>query len=201
MQIWQSLLLAQAQLTQGHEHLTSHSAFAQRVVSIISTFLEDKVAPVTADAEKARLDLVSKLWRLMENTFSASWLFIPAKYLLGTVAGLKFNLADEGVKRSWEILINGLGAAGDDLLLGLLDHQSHQSPESASMHHQAVETFLPEPHQKLFRRQLWCVVATRSKDASHDGRIRWTDVVDFLSVPFGYVTSLHTERQRADAIA
>ena len=188
VQIWHSLLLSQAQLTQDHEHLTSHSIFAERAAYIISAFLEDKVALVTVDAQKCRLDLVSKLWRLMENTFSASWLSIPAKYLLGIVATLKFDLADKAVKHLWETLINGLVAAGDDLLLGLLDYQGRQLFEGASITHQ-VEMPSQEPHQTLFRRQLWRTVATRW-DARHDGRIHWTDVVEFIGTPFGYVISL-----------
>ena len=123
----------------------------------------------------------------MENTFSVLWLSISAKYLLGIVASLKFDLADKRVKHSWETLINRLGPAGDDLLLGLLDHWSHQSSEGASI---TNKTSSQEPHQTLFRRQLWCTVATRWKDASHDSHIHWTNVVEFLSTPLGYVASL-----------
>lgn len=186
LQIWQSLLLVKAQLTQGHGHLTTHTEFAQRAASLVSAFLIPQSSPpavLAVGAQQNSLRIVLQLWRVMKNVYVSSWLSTPAKHILGEVFKLKWDTEDVNVKNAWDALTKDLSTVGELLLLDILDdNEDGKDIEDAG-------TRIGQPKapgrtrlEVQLKRQLWDVLAKPCK--SHK-QLRWEDVVRFLAVPFG----------------
>ncbi|KAF7980499.1 hypothetical protein HWV62_38002 [Athelia sp. TMB] len=175
VQVWQSLLLIQAQLTQGHGHLTTPTAFADRAISIVSDLLEhNQVAPPCADAQSVKLTLVSKLWRVMTNVFAAAWVVPPAARILTKTLSIRWTLADDGALNAWSTLTSQLASAGWTLLLEqsirLGGECAHGNDVNISVHSAAG-----------INRQLWSILAVNWQETSVPP---WEQAVEFLGVPF-----------------
>ena len=160
--IWQSLLLVQTQLTQGHGHLTTPLTFAGRIASIVSGILFPLEA---ADAQFRQLSFVQKLWTVMKNVFATSWLPAPAETILIAVLKRNFLLSRETVKAAWSQLCADLMSTG---IPGLLDIISIQNE------HQG---------QLIVQRKLWGLCA-KTWQGSEDS-LTWKEVTSFLNIPLG----------------
>ncbi|KAF7985574.1 hypothetical protein HWV62_3851 [Athelia sp. TMB] len=175
VQVWQSLLLIQAQLTQGHGHLTTPTAFADRAISIVFDLLEhNQVAPPCTDAQSVKLTLVSKLWRVMTNVFAAAWVVPPAARILMKILSIKWTLANDGVLNAWGTLTSQLASVGWTLLLEqstrLGGECAHGNGVNITVHSAAG-----------INRQLWSILAGNWQETSFPP---WEQAVEFLGVPF-----------------
>jgi hypothetical protein len=106
IQSWHCLLLVQAQLTQGLEHLEMQSAFSNRAAEIIVYFLDSPrlAGKSTVDKQARRLSLIGDLWTVLERTVVASSLVSPAEIVLATVLKLDLQLDVADVKIVWSRL-------------------------------------------------------------------------------------------------
>jgi hypothetical protein len=160
LHIWQSLLLVQAHLTQEHDHLTASSAFARQVASIVAQFLVHLEDP---RVQLRRIQFVQKLWGVMKNVFSSSWLSPPAEIILSVVLKRNFTLADEEVKLSWSQLCADLISVGIPTLLHVVN----------------IRSAWTEGLQVT--KQLWTVLARAFQ--APDDYVHWDDVICFLLIP------------------
>ncbi|KAG6889883.1 hypothetical protein C0995_013858 [Termitomyces sp. Mi166 len=154
--VWQSLLLVKADLTQEYRYLTASGAFASQIAGIVTQFLvHSQGIPVQVQ----RLIAVKRLWSVMKSVFAASWL--PAEKILASVLKVNFLLDDERVKAAWSDLCADLISVGIPTLLHVLSTGSEG--------------------QKVTR-QLWTVLA-RTWQVS-DEKAHWEELVSFLVIPF-----------------
>ncbi|KAJ7288150.1 hypothetical protein C8J57DRAFT_1279246 [Mycena rebaudengoi] len=158
---WQSLLLMSSNLTQGCAHLTTSDPFAERVSTLIASFL---VPVETVDAQVQQLVLVGKMWHIMANVFQHTWLSSPAEFLLAAVLKQTYCLADDKVRDAWAHLCSELITIGLPGLVTIVKDQS--------------EAQMPSE----MRRQLW-MLTVRSIQKSDDPAA-WRDLVYLVSVPF-----------------
>ncbi|GBE84841.1 hypothetical protein SCP_0700210 [Sparassis crispa] len=170
LQVWQALLLVQAQLTQEYGHLTTASSFANRAVTIITDFLlfnyhGSSDSSQLCDRQCARLTLVRQLWRVMKNVFTTSWLIPTATSILTSVLKQEYKIDREDVKVAWSGLCAALISASEPDLLGrlVIGNESQRTTELI--------------------RHLWNVSA--SKWTTIDPKPSWQDTVSFLVVPLG----------------
>ena len=175
MQVWQSLLLVQAQLTQGRGHLTTPTAFADRAISIVFDLLEhNQVAPPCTEAQSIKLTLVSKLWRVMTNVFAAAWVIPPAARILMKTLSIEWTLENDGVFNAWGNLTSQLVSVGWTLLLEQSIRRGgegvHGNGVNISVHSAAG-----------INRQLWSILAANWQETSAPP---WEQAVEFLGVPF-----------------
>ncbi|TFK52470.1 hypothetical protein OE88DRAFT_1807370 [Heliocybe sulcata] len=70
--IWQSLLLVQSQLTQGHGHLTTDPQVVSRISQVFPRLL--RFAVKLPDKTAATLRFLHRIWGMVTNVFSASLL-------------------------------------------------------------------------------------------------------------------------------
>ncbi|RDB15276.1 hypothetical protein Hypma_004793 [Hypsizygus marmoreus] len=161
--IWQSLLLVHANLTpdQVHGQLTATTSFAGRVASIVTRFLVQTDDP---NGQVRRITLVKKLWAVMKNIFSSTWLPPPAEIILAASLKLHFSLLDENLTTAWSQLCADLISVGIPTILHLV------STRSESKEGQEVT------------RQLWIVLARSWQRPDDD--VHWEDLVSFLMIPF-----------------
>ena len=158
---WQSLLLVRADLTQEHSHLTASSTFARQVASIVVGFLVQLDDP---KAQLWRIQFVQKLWGVMGNVFSSSWLSPPAEIILSAVLKRNFTLADEDVKLAWSQLCADFISVGIPTLLHVVN----------------VRSGYAEGLQVT--RQLWMILARSFQ--TPDDYVHWDDVICLLTIPF-----------------
>ncbi|EPQ54576.1 hypothetical protein GLOTRDRAFT_129926 [Gloeophyllum trabeum ATCC 11539] len=78
--IWQSLLLVQAQLTQGHSHLTAEPENASQVAALFERLLALAATIPTKMSDSLRL--LYRLWVVVTHVFSAPWLSGTADVIL-----------------------------------------------------------------------------------------------------------------------
>lgn len=186
IRIWQSLLLVQAQLTQGHEHLTTHTEFANRAALLVSAFLVppliSTIKPPMSLSQYTRLIFILKLWRVMNNVFSPPWISGPTAHILKAVLRVKWLWEDELVRNAWRSLIIELAAATGMLLLEILEGGERKLIDH---HAESIEIETESGTEyKLdidLKRQLWGMVAATWKFSS------WEDAVRFLYIPLGCV--------------
>ncbi|CAA7269069.1 unnamed protein product [Cyclocybe aegerita] len=158
---WQALLLAQSHLSQGHQHLTTSSAFAAKVASIINIFSITLDVP---DAQARYLAFINKLWSVLKNVFAPSWLSSPAEIILASLLKKQFTLSDDQVRTSWSQLCADLISVGMPSLLHVL-HVRSESQEGAEV-----------------TRQLWTILARDRLAADGDD---WLELLYLLPMPFG----------------
>ncbi|KAL6303902.1 hypothetical protein BKA93DRAFT_786211 [Sparassis latifolia] len=168
LQVWQALLLVQAQLTQEYGHLTTASSFANRAVTIITDLLlfnyhGSSDSSQLCDRQCARLTLVRQLWRVMKNVFATSWLIPTATSILTSVLKQEYKIDREDVKVAWSELCAALISASEPDLLGrlVIGNESQRTTELI--------------------RHLWNVSV--SKWTTIDPKPSWQDTVSFLVVP------------------
>jgi flagellar biosynthesis regulator FlaF len=150
----------QAHLTQEHSYLTASSTFARRVSSIVAQFL---VRPDGPTAQLRHLRFVQKLWGVMKNVFSGSWLSPPAEIILSAVLKVNFTLADEDVQLAWSQLCADLISVGVPTLLHIVSIRSGRT--------EGLQV----------TRQLWTVLAKALQ--SPDDYVHWDDVLCSLVIP------------------
>lgn len=165
LQVWQSLLLVQAQLTQGHGHLTTlSSVVSDRITSIISGFLCPLDLPEVSNAVQVQLDqltLIRSLWSVLKNVFSISCLAALAESILVSILQRVFRLSDDKVNRVWSALCADLVVSS-----GALPGVSHTGSNVGE-------------YGTKVQRQLWdMVMNTPVREA------QWKDLVSLLVMPF-----------------
>ncbi|KAG5650105.1 hypothetical protein H0H81_000746 [Sphagnurus paluster] len=157
--IWQSLLLVQADPTQQFGHLTASACFAGRVARIVNRFL---VHPADLDQELQRLTAAKKLWSVMKNVFSASWL--PAESILAAVLAINFTLQDDAVRSLWSHLCADLISTGIPTVMHVIFTRSERT------------------EGREVTRQLWTVLAKTWQFSNE--MVNWQQLTAFLSIPF-----------------
>ena len=146
--MWQSLLLAQAQI-QGNSQHTPSVDFSLQLSSLLSQLLPEPCVllpgEATAIKDQIRSLVISKqLWVVVQNTFSQTWLAPVASSFLVAIMQRTFYLADQEVLTNWSLLCSTLITAG---IPDALDSISHQDES-----HRALE----------IKRQVWRLVATHN---------------------------------------
>ncbi|KAF6744459.1 hypothetical protein DFP72DRAFT_928782 [Ephemerocybe angulata] len=171
--IWQALLLCQAHLTQGQNHLTASTPFATQLASLLTRLLTP-TAP--SEVLVTQLMLLQKCWRVLKNVFETSWLSIPAEIVLAGIIGQKIDLEDAAVREMWCGVCSELISAGAPTLLHIL-HTRVTSPLRVG---DGSEKEVME--ELLVTRLLW-VGLGRHYIRGGDG-MGWTDLAPFLALPF-----------------
>ena len=162
--IWQALLLVQAQLTQGHRHLTTSSAFAVKISSLVSRF----VTPTEeCDAQIRELFLVKKLWTVMKNVFEKSWLASPAEIILAAILEQTFGFENNDVQALWNQLCADLISIGIPTIIHILFVRSESRKEEK---------------ESQVTKQLWLLMAKRQLDSDE---CSWEELVLLLVVSLG----------------
>ncbi|KAG6853948.1 hypothetical protein C0991_012272 [Blastosporella zonata] len=154
LDVWQSLLLARADLT--HARLTGSSRFAIQIAGIVTGFLVQSLEP---PMQVLRLVSVKRLWGVMKNVFAVTWL--PAEMVLASVLKVNFSLNDMEVKGAWSELCADLILVGVPTLLHVISTGSEG---------------------KDVTRHLWTVLAKTWQVP--DGKAHWEELVSFLVIPF-----------------
>lgn len=172
MQVWQSLLLVQAQLTQGHGHLTTSADFTNRTIPLVSDFLKHTQATSCAQSQSIRLTFVAKLWRVMTNVFPSSWLTAPAAGILTRALSVRWLLGEDDVFRAWGLLTAQLVSAGWRRLIEKLGHHD----DSHAQNDFVADAFNHSPVN--IDRQLWSLLAENWQEMSGE------KATEFLVIPF-----------------
>ena len=146
--MWQSLLLAQAQI-QGNSQHTPSADFSLRLSSLLSQLLPEPYVPLPGEATAIQVQIQSlviskQFWIVAQNTFSQTWLAPVASSFLVAIMQRTFYLADQEVLTNWSLLCSTLIAVGIPNALDSIFHQDES--------HRAIE----------IKRQLWRLVATHS---------------------------------------
>jgi hypothetical protein len=87
VRVWQTLLLAQTQLTQELEHLTASPTLASSVAKILVDVLRlDLPGSTSVEAtQSVRLGISTQLWSVAKNVFVREWLVPVADEVLATL--------------------------------------------------------------------------------------------------------------------
>ncbi|KDQ62521.1 hypothetical protein JAAARDRAFT_66222 [Jaapia argillacea MUCL 33604] len=160
---WQSLLLTQAQLTQGRGHLTTPPSFAENITSFFVDYLASSLTDPAPEQQCSLLSIVYKLWSVMQNVYSASWISTAAGPILSTLLQRELSISDHKVKDAWSKLCSSLLLAGSP---NLLDSLSTQTDEGAEV---------------LLKKSLWSVLA-RTWDGFAKS-ITWEGAVALIVIP------------------
>ncbi|KAH7919238.1 hypothetical protein BV22DRAFT_1075479 [Leucogyrophana mollusca] len=186
--VWQSLLLAQAQLTQGHGHLTTPSESATRAGMTVIGFLSClSIGPIVEPWQEIadqmrRLSIVKQLWAVMKNVFAPPCLARLAELILGAIVRQQFLISNEDVRDVWSKLCADLISVGNpSFLKGLF---------------QSVG--LQRGPQVQVQRELWGVAARST--VLLGSKPKWQDVVTFLSTPVGIWTMSDSEMELWEAL-
>ena len=173
MQVWQALLLVQTYLTQGQEHLTTSPESTSAVVSVVANFLDwvphvHAKCPLSPGVVQRRvLSILSKLWSVMKNVFSESWLSSAVGSLLKSLVHHTFDLSQEDVKLAWSQLCASLISNNIPDLVCRLVAESEED--------RATDV----------QRELWLLSA--ESWTSWSPTPSWTESVEFLTIPLRYV--------------
>jgi hypothetical protein len=162
--IWQALLLVQAQLTQGHRHLTTSSAFAVKISSLVSRLI---IPTEECDAQVRELLLVKKLWTVMKNVFGKPWLASPAEIILAAILKQTFGFENNSVEALWSQLCADLISIGIPTIIHILFVRSESQKEEK---------------ETQVTKQLWLLMAKRQLASDE---CSWEELVLLLVVPLG----------------
>jgi hypothetical protein len=109
--VWQSLLLVEAQLTQGFHHLTTSANLAEESALVVTGFIPrtsghaGEPDPMLLVATQVRaLAAITQLWSVMKNIFASLCISAAAKIILTDLLKHDFRLTDEGVRDRWNKL-------------------------------------------------------------------------------------------------
>ncbi|KLO16739.1 hypothetical protein SCHPADRAFT_198348 [Schizopora paradoxa] len=117
--IWQALLFARTDLTQGNTHLTVSFERADLLSSILSSFVlaSQEERP---DVEHVQsLLVVCQLWRVVRNVFGKACLERMARDVLTCILMQIFNFEEEGVKDAWDAVCIELVRSGTPRVLSM----------------------------------------------------------------------------------
>lgn len=177
IEIWQSLLLAESQLTQAFHHLTISVDLAEESALVVSGFIpqtpEDSEEPdsTTVIAAQIRaLTAITQLWSMMKNAFTLKCISTIAKIILTNLLKHEFCLGDKSVLDRWSKLCA-------DLIVAAMPSWTQELFAMSSS--QMTETIT---------RKLWSLVAQSLLSQSEISC--WLDIVKLLVVPLGYVTRI-----------
>lgn len=168
------MLLTQAQLTQGFEHLTSTPPFILHLTELLKSFLIDPSLEWSLDAsapswssQPLKLGFVRNLWTVARNVFASSTLAGTAQTLLYEVLKHDYMLGQYEVRDAWASLCAELVLVGLPQLIKELWTEQEQGQE------------------KEIKRELWRVVSKRWIDSASS----WNGAIELLKAPFTFVTT------------
>lgn len=177
IEIWQSLLLVESQLTQAFHHLTISADLAEESALVVTGFIpqtpENSEGPdyTTVIAAQVRaLTAITQLWSMMKNAFALKCISIIAKIILTNLLKHDFRLSDKSVLDRWSKLCA-------DLIVAAMPSWSQELFATSSS--QMTETIT---------RKLWSLVAQSLLSQSEISC--WLDIVKVFVVPLGYVTCI-----------
>ncbi|OAX38765.1 hypothetical protein K503DRAFT_740676 [Rhizopogon vinicolor AM-OR11-026] len=169
--IWQSLLLVEAQLTQGFHHLTTSADLAEQSALIVTGFIPQTLRhaegpPVVLIATQVRaLAAIAQLWSVMKNVFASLCISTAAKTILTDLLKHDFLLTDEGVRARWSKLCA-------DLMVAAMPSCIYE-----------FRTLTSSQATEKIARELWSLVAQSLLSQSE--MPCWLDNVKLLIVPLG----------------
>lgn len=159
--IWQTLLLAQSQLTPNSTSLSISPSTAEQITDILIGFITRTENTVD---QFRQLHLVQKLWSVVTQTYGAQYLASLAESILSAVLRQKYALdEDENVKAKWGSLCADLISVGIPNLL----HSVFVGSESQ----ERLEV----------QRQLWVTMASNDKLKANESGLE--ELLSFLAVP------------------
>ncbi|KAF8904104.1 hypothetical protein CPB84DRAFT_1773418 [Gymnopilus junonius] len=161
IEIWQALLLVHGEITPGEQHLSASSTFSRQSASIVAGF---RVELDGLDKQRLYLSSIWKLWSVMKNVFTPTWLSHPAEKMLASLLRTQFILADGKVKELWSQLCSDLISVGIPTLLHILHMRSAKQ------------------EGKEITRQLWLLLALNGPLTNDQEN--WEDLLQFLIMPF-----------------
>ncbi|KAG2342192.1 hypothetical protein BDR05DRAFT_1060484 [Suillus weaverae] len=180
IEIWQSLLLAESQLTQGFHHLTISADLAEESALVITGFIpqtpDNSAEPdstILISAQVRALAAITQLWSMMKNAFASKCISTAAKIILANLLKHDFRLSDKSVLDRWSKLCADLIVVAMPLWTQeLFAMRSLQMTEAIT-------------------RQLWSLVAQSLISQSEISC--WLDIVTLLVVPLGSWTMSDVE--------
>jgi hypothetical protein len=98
---WQSLLLAQTQLSQGRGHLTAPPEFIERAATIVASVLipTGDIRNGRRPISESRLRAARELWDAMQNVFEGEWHYVAAENVLRSFLSIEDGIApDQGLE-------------------------------------------------------------------------------------------------------
>jgi hypothetical protein len=106
VRVWQTLLLAQTQLTQELEHLTASPTLATSVAKIhVDVLRLDLPGCTSVEAvQSVRLGISTQLWSVAKNVFVGEWLMPVADEVLATLLAGVDELVSTQVTDMWCLL-------------------------------------------------------------------------------------------------
>jgi hypothetical protein len=136
--------------------------------------------PLESPRAQARyLTIILKLWSVVKNVFTKSWLSFPAEKILASLLRKRFDISNEDVKNLWSRLCAELVSTGIPTLLHVLHTRSLNRCQE----------------EKEVTRCLWRVMAGNGEKLADDDQNvdaiqdDWMDLVHLLVMPFGCVHS------------
>ncbi|KZT23479.1 hypothetical protein NEOLEDRAFT_1243258 [Neolentinus lepideus HHB14362 ss-1] len=159
--IWQSLLLVQAQLTQGHGHLTTDP----HIYSLISALFVRLLALAVELPRKivSSLRFLHRIWVVVTNVFSAPWLPRMAAEVLSEVLRIKLPPEEEAEQFSGRLCSALLYCGQPSLMQRFVEDGTFDGN---------VNT----------RRETWTLLATKLHSIPSDLQ----DIISLTVLPFRY---------------
>lgn len=180
IEIWQSLLLVESQLTQAFHHLTISVDLAEESALVVTGFIpqtpensEEPDSTTVIAAQVRALTAITQLWSMMKNAFALKCISTIAKIILTNLLKHDFCLGDKSVLDWWSKLCA-------DLIV-------------AAMPSWTQELFAMNSSQmtETITRKLWSLVAQSLLSQSEIScRL---DIVKLLVVPLGSWTMSDVE--------
>ncbi|KAG1885022.1 hypothetical protein F4604DRAFT_1729088 [Suillus subluteus] len=187
IEIWQSLLLAESQLTQAFHHLTIPADLAEESALVIAGFIpqtpeisEEPDSTILIAAQVRALAAITQLWSMMKNAFTSKCISTAAKIILTNLLEYDFRLSDKSVLDRWSKLCA-------DLIVAVMPLWAQELFAMSSS--QMTETIT---------RQLWSLVAQSL--ISQPEISCWLDIVKLLVVPLGSWTMSDVELDVWDSL-
>ncbi|KAG1748753.1 hypothetical protein EDB19DRAFT_1683495 [Suillus lakei] len=178
--IWQSLLLVESQLTQGLHRLAISADLAKESALVVTGFIpqnpensEEPDSTTLIAAQVRALAAITQLWSMMKNAFASKCVSTAAKIILTELLKHNFRLSDESVLDRWSKLCA-------DLIVAAMPSWTQELFAMSSS--QMTETTT---------RRLWSLVAQSLISQSEISC--WLDIVKLLVVPLGSWTMSDVE--------
>jgi hypothetical protein len=126
VRVWQTLLLAQTQLTQELEHLTASPTLASSVAKILVDIVRLDLPECTniEAVQSVRLGISTQLWSVAKNVFVREWLVPVADEVLATLLSGVDEPVSTRVTEMWCLLSSRVAlceSQGAGPLLAILD--------------------------------------------------------------------------------
>jgi hypothetical protein len=126
VRVWQTLLLAQTQLTQELEHLTASPTLASSVAKILVDIIRLDLPECTniEAVQSVRLGISTQLWSVAQNVFVREWLVPVADEVMATLLADVDDPVSTQVTEMWCLLSSRVAlcaSQGAGPLLAILD--------------------------------------------------------------------------------